>query len=366
MNISSMFNFINHFKMTVFSGLLIFLLISCGGSSSDEEITATPSNLTIEAILVGSDASNPNGDGSGKVIFNFSAEDATSFKINLGNNEIIETSSNTLAYTYAGSGVKTYQIYISAYNADKQVSKGISITVKINSGLLWSDEFDNPGSPDTSKWGYNIGRGDNGWGNGESQYYTSRSDNVKVEGGFLKITAKRENYEGTEFTSARLLTQGKFDFTYGRLEVRAKLPTGGGTWPAIWMLGSSVGTLGWPASGEIDVMEHVGNNQGKVQSAVHTPSSFGNTQNYGSQNVANVSTAFHVYGLEWTTTELIFSVDGIEHYRYKPATRNSATWPFDAKQFIILNVAMGGGLGGAIDPNFTQSTMEVDYVRVYQ
>lgn len=344
----------------------LLYLTSCSGSGSDDDVVLTPSNLKIEATIVGANTTNPNGDGSGKVVFTFSADNTTSFKINFGNGEIIETTANTYEYTYTGAGLKTFQVFISAYNLDKQISKSISITVKINAGLVWADEFNGSGAPDSAKWGYDIGRGSDGWGNNEEQYYTSRTDNVIVEGGYLKITAKKESYQGANYTSTRMKTQGKFDFTYGKVEVRAKLPTGKGTWPAIWMLGSSITTIGWPACGEIDIMEHVGNNQGTVQSALHTPSSYGNTSNHGSQYLADVSTAFHVYGLEWDSTQMIFTVDGVEHYRYNPATKNSNTWPFDAKQFIILNVAMGGNMGGTIDPNFTQSTMEIDYVRVYQ
>jgi len=189
---------------------------------------------------------------------------------------------------------------------------------------------------------------------------------VKVEGGFLKITAKKESYEGSDYTSTRMKTQGKFDFTYGRVEVRAKLPTGGGTWPAIWMLGSSIGSVGWPACGEVDIMEHVGNNQGHVSSAMHTPSSFGGTVNHDSQFFDNVSSEFHVYAVEWTSEKMVFSVDDKVHYTYNPPTKNSSTWPYYEPQFIILNVAMGGGFGGTIDSDFSSSTMEIDYVRVYQ
>tara|TARA_R110001583_G_scaffold44521_1_gene141180 strand:+ start:13795 stop:14874 length:1080 start_codon:yes stop_codon:yes gene_type:complete len=351
-------------KILFLSGLLLTVLLSCGGSSSDDEIL-TLSNLTLEANLLGSNATNPNGDGSGIVTFNFSAQNAALYKINLGNGEIIETASNTYTYTYVGAGINTYAVLISAYNADKFITTTLTIKVKINSGLVWSDEFNTPGSPDASKWGYDIGRGDNGWGNGESQYYTNRSENVIIEDGMLKITAKKENYEGAEYTSTRMLTEGKFDFTYGKVEVRAKLPIGEGTWPAIWMLGSNIRTVGWPACGEIDIMEHWGHNQGNVQSALHTPSSFGSTENHGAQYLADVSTKFHVYSLEWTPNEMIFTVDDVEHYRYNPSTKNSSTWPFDAKQFLILNVAMGGSWF-SIDPNFVSSTLEVDYVRVYQ
>jgi len=352
------------------SFLLSGMIISCSSSSDDVAVIETPSNLVFEANIVGRDTSNPYGDGSGTVIFNFLANNANFFKIDLGNGDVAESTGNSITYTYIGSGESTFTINISAYNGDKFISSNITITVQIGNdsglNLIWSDEFNYTGSPESTKWNYNIGRGDNGWGNGEAQYYTSRLENVKVEDGYLTITAKKENYEGAEYTSTRLLTQGKFDFTYGKVEVRAKLPIGAGTWPAIWMLGSSINTVGWPTCGEIDIMEHVGNNQGTVQSAMHTPSSYGGTVNHGSQYLDDVSSEFHVYAVEWTSEKMIFSVDDVVHYTYNPTTKNSDTWPYDADQFIILNVAMGGGFGGAIDPNFISSTMVIDYVRVYQ
>ena len=161
-------------------------------------------------------------------------------------------------------------------------------------------------------------------------------------------------------------TQGLREFTYGRIDVRAKLPEGGGTWPAIWTLGSSIETIGWPACGEIDIMEHVGNNQGVVQSAIHNNSSFGATVNKGDISVADASSEFHVYSMNWSPDQISFLVDDVVYYTYNPSTKNADTWPFDADQFIILNVAMGGTFGGAIDPAFVESTMEVDYVRYYQ
>lgn len=237
-----------------------------------------------------------------------------------------------------------------------------AIPTGTNTVLVWAEEFDTDGSPCSDNWTYDLGAG--GWGNGEAQYYTR--DNVVVNNGILKITAKKEVFNGSQYTSTRMLTKGKFQFTYGKVEVRAKLPKGGGTWPAIWMLGSNISTVGWPACGEVDIMEHVGNNQGTTQSAMHTPSSYGATVNLGSQYLNDVSTAFHVYSVEWTAKKMIFAVDGNVHYTYNPSTKNSDTWPFDANQFIILNIAMGGSFGGTIDPNFTESSMEIDYVRVYQ
>ena len=344
--------------------LLSILFAGCSSSSPGEESTDLPKNLVLSVDVQGQSSANPNGDGSGKVTLHFSADNATSYKINFGNGEKVETSANTYPYTYTGGGTKTYDIYVSAYKADKFISQSKTITIYVAPGLIWADEFNGSGAPDSSKWGYDIGAG--GWGNNESQYYTSRADNVVVENGLLKITAKKENYEGATYTSARLNTQGKFNFKYGKIEVRAKLPEGGGTWPAIWMLGSNFSTVGWPACGEIDIMEEVGNDPGRIHSSLHTPSSYGATTNTGTKMVPDFSTKFHVYSAEWSANKIQFAVDGTVFYTYNPADKNANTWPFDSNQFIILNLAMGGNFGGTIDPDFNKGTMEVDYVRVYQ
>ena len=213
------------------------------------------------------------------------------------------------------------------------------------------------------------------WYNNEVQHYTNRQINSFVNNGFLNIVAKRETFtnqgQTKQFTSARL--NSKFAFKYGRVEVRAKMPTGIGTWPAIWMLGKNIiepgafwtsthGTTSWPACGEIDIMEHWGNNQNFVQSAMHTPSSFGNTINKGGQTISTVSSQFHIYTLEWTAERMIFSVDNVVHYIYNPTVKNASTWPFDAEQYFLLNIA----IEPTISASFSQSSMEVDYVRVYQ
>ncbi|MDO6737277.1 glycoside hydrolase family 16 protein [Wenyingzhuangia sp. 2_MG-2023] len=233
--------------------------------------------------------------------------------------------------------------------------------------LVWADEFDVDGSPCLENWSYDIGA--SGWGNNESQYYTREADNVKIEDGVLKITAKKQLYNGAEYTSARLITQEKYGFTYGKVEVRAKLPDGGGTWPAIWMLGENISTIGWPACGEIDIMEHTGNDLGITSSAIHTTSGSGGNPSFVKHydKVDDVATAFHVYGINWTAEKIEFTVDGVVKGTYqKPTDSTSSNWPFYQDQFLILNLAMGGTLGGDIDPDFTESTMEVDYVRVYQ
>jgi beta-glucanase (GH16 family) len=234
-----------------------------------------------------------------------------------------------------------------------------------NEVLKWSDEFETAGSPCNENWLYDLGNGDGGWGNNESQYYTR--ENATIEDNILKIKVKKETYRGYSYTSARIKTQNKFSFTYGRVEVRAKLPSGGGTWPAIWMLGDNITTVGWPSCGEIDIMEHTGNNQGLTSSAIHNASGYGNTPYvHHLDRVNDVSTSFHTYGIDWTKDKIDFTVDGVVHYTYNPANKTDSNWPFNKPQFIILNVAMGGSLGGAIDTAFEESTMEIDYVRVYQ
>lgn len=228
--------------------------------------------------------------------------------------------------------------------------------------LVWSDEFNTDGAPDASKWVYDLGRGDNGWGNNEKQNYTNSSTNVIVQGGNLKITAKKEASGGADYSSARLKSEGKYKFTYGKVEVRAKLPIGGGTWPAIWMLGANYATNAWPACGELDIMEHVGNSQNVIHGTLHYPGHSGGTANTGSKTIANVSTEFHIYKTIWSPeTVKIYVDDELIH-----SVPNDASLPFNKDFFLILNVAMGGNFGGNIDAAFTQSSMEIDYVRVYQ
>lgn len=231
-----------------------------------------------------------------------------------------------------------------------------------NTTLIWADEFNINGAPCDTNWGYDIGTGDNGWGNGESQFYTDRADNVIVEDGFLKITAKRENFNGSEFTSTRMNTKDLFEFQYGRAVIRAKLPTGGGTWPALWTLGADFETNPWPAAGEMDIMEHVGNQQDRIFSTVHFPGNSGGNAIGDSFIVDNVSNEFHTYEFIWTPAQIRFLVDGEINFIFQ----NNSNLPFNKDFFLIMNVAMGGTFGGAIDPAFDESTMEVDFVRVYQ
>lgn len=238
--------------------------------------------------------------------------------------------------------------------------------------LVWSDEFNGSGVPDTTKWSHELGS--NGWGNNEIQNYTASLDNSKQQNGLLIIQAIKKD---GQWTSARLVTNKKFDFKYGRVIFKAKLPAGSGTWPALWMLNSDSEKIGWPECGEIDVMEHVGRRPGIVQSALHTPSSYGNTTSVGYTSVTDYSTEFHLYEANWTPEKIEFSVDSKIFYTYSPAIRDKETWPFDHPFYIIINIAMGGNFGSdpkfeskgmkdGIDPSLPNVSMEVDYVRVYQ
>lgn len=243
--------------------------------------------------------------------------------------------------------------------------------------LVWSDECDGEGVIDTDKWFHQTQLPNSGsWFNNEIQHYTNRIENAFLEGGSMRIMAKKETYTDQGYTkshtSARL--NSKFAFQYGRVEVRAKLPTGGGTWPAIWTLGQNIteagaywqtqgyATTGWPFCGELDIMEHWGSNQDYVSSAIHTPSSHGATVNYGGRTLEGASEDFHVYAMEWTPDRVTFSVDDAVHYVYAPTVKNAETWPFDAPQYILLNVA----ILPHISSDFVKSSMDIDYVRVYQ
>jgi hypothetical protein len=336
------------------------------GGGGGNEIQA-PTNLVINAQLVGQDDSQPFGDGSGTVVLTYSATNATRYKINFGDGEdVVDTNSTSRTYTYIGVGTKDFTIIVSAYNGDLFVSGSVQIRIKINSNLVWSDEFNGSGAPNSANWTHEIGG--HGWGNGEFQYYTNRLENSRVEGGVLKITAKRENYEGKEYTSARLITKDKYEFKYGRVDIKAKLPEGAGTWPALWMLGANFSEVGWPDCGEIDIMEHWGHIPTKVSSATHTRhcSSLNcSTMKVGETTIDDYSTAFHVYSLEWEADRLNFLIDDNFLYSYNPSTKTSENWPFDKPFFFILNVAMGSNWH-TVDPAFESSTMEIDYIRVFQ
>ena len=232
----------------------------------------------------------------------------------------------------------------------------------------WSDEFNYTGLPDATKWDYDIGG--SGWGNNELQYYTNTINNAKVADGKLTITARKETMGGREYTSARMVTRKKADFLYGRFEIKAKLPAGKGTWPAIWMLPTDYVYGGWPKSGEIDIMEHVGYELNKVHISTHTEAyNFKiNTQKTATRMVETATTDFHVYRVDWTPYAVRGYIDNQFLFQHVNEGKGHATWPFDQKFHLLLNIAFGGDWGGAqgIDPGVLPVNMEVDYVRVFK
>lgn len=248
-----------------------------------------------------------------------------------------------------------------------------SAGVPANWSLVWADEFDQPGLPNASKWMFDTERNQAGWYNNERQYYSKdRLENAQVSNGILTITARKErltsaaDYGGQAYSSARLLTRGKASWTYGYFEIRAKLPCGLGTWPAIWTLGTKGA---WPDDGEIDIMEHVGKNKGKILGSAYSgyynwPAGTGNTK----ETVVNdACDAFHTYQLFWDQNQLAIGVDNKYYFQFiNPKNGDYKKWPFDHPQYLILNLALGGDLGGPIDDSIFPSSFEIDYVRVYQ
>ena len=258
-----------------------------------------------------------------------------------------------------------------------------------NNELVWSDEFDQDGPVSQDKWNVETIPPNNGsWWNGELQFYTDKEDNIRVEEGLLKITAKYESFEGKNYTSARINTQDKFEFTYGRVEMRAKLPNWEGMWPAFWLLGANIDEIGWPNCGELDILEHgdyvkdsTSNDPGLISSAVH----------YGPQDYSRQTTnvpgkiffdtgqerfirsekiiekpfeEYHTYSMQWAPDKIQFFIDDEMHLEFPMQSQHS---PFDKPFFLLLNLAVGGHwTDGYVASGFTEATYEIDYVRVYQ
>ncbi|GAB5525083.1 MAG: hypothetical protein Roseis2KO_29550 [Roseivirga sp.] len=237
--------------------------------------------------------------------------------------------------------------------------------------LVWSDEF-NGSEVDPSRWNTYVGDGCPGlcgFGNNELQYYSDRAENVSVKDGKLIITAIHDSLESRAYSSAKLLTKDLKHWKYGRIEVMAKLPQGKGTWPAIWMLPEEKKYGGWPRSGEIDIMEHVGYNPGMIYGTVHTESfnHMKGTQKGDSIMVADASQSFHEYAIEWRKDQIDWFIDGEPYHSFRNTGKNSDDWPFDQPFHLILNLAVGGSWGGSrgIDDSIWPQSMEIDYVRVY-
>ena len=341
--------------------VLSILLSSCGGGGESSPNPAPPSPGPIAdntPPVIQLEGANPITIqvGDQYVEPGFSATDNVD-----GTVEVIAVGPND--YSVEGTYTITYTAKDSSNN-ESSVNRTLIVMAPTNSI-----------EPiDSSKWHHQtlLPNGPS-WFNGEQQHYTNRTDNSYVSDGTLKIVAKKGTFtdqgQTKQYTSARL--NSKFAFQYGRVEVRAKMPTGFGTWPAIWMLGKNInergayfqtlglGTTPWPQCGEVDIMEHWGRDQNYVQSAIHSPSSHGATVNKGGRYIGTTSTQFHTYTLDWNAQNMVFRVDDSIHYIYSPAVKNSATWPFDAEMFLLLNVAVEG------NANFVESAMEVDYVRVY-
>lgn len=248
--------------------------------------------------------------------------------------------------------------------------------VKADNGiwkLVWSDEFNYTGLPDSSKWNYSVGG--NGWGNNEKQYYLAKSlENSYVEDGILHIVALHKDFESSKYTSAKLITYKKFSFQYGKIEVMAKLPEGKGTWPAIWMLPESIenGSEEWPLCGEIDIMEHVGKNPGFIHVSLHSKlyNHVISTQITHFEKLADVFDTFHKYSIEWSKDSIIFYIDDKLFFGSKKGEAGRVStnegWPYEKPYFLILNLAIGGNWGGEIDDSIFPVEMQIDYVRIYK
>ena len=242
-----------------------------------------------------------------------------------------------------------------------------ALTPPANWKLVWNDEFAKSGAPDPKKWTYEKGY----IRNNEKQFYTAdRRENARVEGGRLIIEARKDNFEGKEVTSASLTTQGIAEWSSGRFEVRAKVPAMRGTWPAIWLLGANIPTIGWPKCGEIDIMEHVGFDVGRIHANIHTEAyNHMNGKGRGANVVEPLVTSkFHVYALEWTADKIDIFIDDKKYFTYTKESDDVAVWPFNKPHYLILNLAIGGAWGGqqGIDDSAFPTRFEVDYVRVFQ
>ncbi|RCW33928.1 glycosyl hydrolase family 16 [Marinilabilia salmonicolor] len=351
--------------------IVIPTLMSCSKDEDSQEGYTVDFSIEV-------DSENPNNI----ILTNLSSGDYLYVEWDYGNGQSTGKSINkeqeqTVYYPLKGN----YEITLTIWGPLNSIAdtKTMTKTVTIDAddpdytapgGLIWSDEF-NSSSVNKSNWTFEIGTGDWGWGNDELQYYTD-GDNVEITDGKLVITARKENdnKERGSYTSTRMVTMNKQEFTYGRIEIRAKLPSGTGVWPAIWMLGSNLGQVGWPACGEIDIMEYVGYQPDIVHSTVHTTAGSGGNGSGGSISLPTAEEAFHIYGVLWTEESLTFYVDSPDNivHVYAPASKNDTNWPFNKPHFFILNLAVGGTWGGAqgIDNSIFPQSMEVDYVRVYE
>ncbi len=345
---------------------LVLLDFDGNKNSVSKKVTITKDDLVV-AFTATADATNPNKIN----LVNTSVGDISSFKWLFRDREI-ENETNTVAY-FPFSG--TYEIELQVTKGSSVYTEKQTVTIANDDAdyvdsftLSWADEFDGS-SVNTTDWTFEAGA--SGWGNNELQNYTNGA-NAEVKDGTLILTARKidDNTSVGSYTSTRMITSGKKEFTYGKMEIRAKLPSGRGIWPAIWMLGADIGSVNWPACGELDIMEYVGYQPNTIHSNVHTTAGWGANGNGSSKTLTTAEEEFHIYGLIWTEKEMVFYTDSPDNvtHRYAPSTKNDDNWPFYKPQFFILNVAVGGDWGGAqgIDNSIFPQSMEIDYVRVYQ
>ncbi|HEY9007500.1 MAG TPA: family 16 glycosylhydrolase [Ohtaekwangia sp.] len=358
---------------------ILGVIIGCSNGDSEQKLTL-PSNLQVQVTV--------SQDGSGLVTVAASATNANFYKIYFGDvsSEVpTKVTDGKTSHTYANTGTYTVKVQAHATDADFiSDTKTISVTVGASgdiiipaSGyttpdnyngmtLVWKDEF-NGTSLNASDWTFETGTGSNGWGNHELEYY--RADNTTVQNGYLIITAKKENFSGSNYTSSRIITSGKQSFKYGRVDIRAALPKGKGIWPALWMLGQNIGEIGWPKCGEIDIMELIGGDTGDktVHSTLHWDDA-GTHASYGTSYTLPsgiFNDEFHVFSMVWTSTSITTYVDDQQFYVID--TTPAQMSEFQQKFFFIFNVAVGGDWPGSPDANTSfPQRMIVDYIRVFQ
>lgn len=378
---------------TLLTGLMLQGCGGGGGSDNGGGNPSPPADRVAPTVTISDNV--PDATANGPVVFSFLFSESPGDSFEIGDivvgggvpGPLAKVDATNYALTVSppagASGTLTVSIAAGRFsdaagNLNTTSSQSIQAfdTRPAAMTLVWSDEFDTDGLPDPNKWDYDTERNALGWYNNELQYYArGRPENSRVEGGRLIITARKEelrtapDYGGQRYTSARLITRGKASWTYGFIEVRAKLPCGQGTWPAIWMLGTGGR---WPDDGEIDIMEQTGQDKSRVLGTIHTRAYnyFNGTLGVGqgaSTTLPDACTAFHDYQLTWTAESIRIGVDGVPYFEFRnPNAADMTRWPFDNPQYLILNLAIGGSLGGTVDPAFTEQRMEVEYVRVYR
>lgn len=338
-----------------------------GGSKTTEKTVSITNSDLIVSFTAEIDVENPNYVN----LVNTSQGKYDSIKWYYRNEVIVDENEIQAYFPFAGD----QEIELEAFVYNTSYSEMQTVTIAQDDPnydpeytLVWEDEFDGT-SVNLDNWTFETGA--TGWGNNELQNYTD-GENAEIVDGKLVITARKvdDNTEVGSYTSSRMVTLGKQEFKYGRMEIRANLPEGRGIWPAIWMLGSNITSVGWPACGEIDIMEYVGYDPNIVHATVHTSAGHGVDGDGSSYFLETCEEEFHNYGAIWTADKIEFYVDSPDNviHTYAPDVQTDDNWPFDKPAFFILNIAVGGNWGGAqgVDNSIFPQTMEIDYVRVYQ